>query len=103
MAANEIHVGDIGTVFLGTVMDGSSVVDVSGATTKQLFFKKPDDTVLTKTAAFTTDGSDGKIQYASIAADLDIAGWWNWQGKLILPGGTWRTDVHRFQVHVNLA
>ena len=47
MAANEIHLNDIGTQFLLTVKDGSSAVDISSATTKQIiiknvsYFKKP--------------------------------------------------------------
>ena len=40
MAANEIHVNDVGTKFLVTVTDGSIAVDISSATTKQLIIKK---------------------------------------------------------------
>ena len=66
MAVNEIHVGDIGTVFTLTIKDGSSVIDLSGATTKQIILRKPDRvTSSTKTASFVTDGSDGKIKYTN--------------------------------------
>ena len=67
MSANEIHVGDIGTVFEVTVKDGEDVVDVSSATTRQLIFKSKDGAVLTKTAVLVTDGTDGKIKYTTIA------------------------------------
>ena len=40
MAANEIHVNDVGTQFLVTVTDGSRAVDISSATTKELIIKK---------------------------------------------------------------
>ena len=41
MAANEIHINDVGTKFLVTVTDGTSAVNISSASTKQLIFKKP--------------------------------------------------------------
>ena len=60
MAENEIRVGDIGTKFQVTVKDGASVVDISSATsTKQIILKKPDGTTLTKSATFSSDGTDG--------------------------------------------
>lgn len=34
MAANEIHVNDIGTVFTVTIKDGSSAVNISTASQK---------------------------------------------------------------------
>ena len=48
MSANEIHLNDIGTKFLVTVKDGSSVVNVSTASTKQIIIKKPSGATLTK-------------------------------------------------------
>jgi len=103
MPANEIHLEDIGTVFVGTVKDDAgNVVDISGATTKQFTFKKPDGSKAIKTAIPTTDGTDGKMQYVAVSGDLDQAGGWRLQGKVILPSGTWYTDVHRFDVHTNL-
>lgn len=102
MARDEIHVEDIGTVFELTIKDGSSVVDVSSATTKQISFEKPDGVVEDHAASFTTDGTDGKIRYATIAGDLDTDGKWKIQGKIILPSGAWHTGVDSFQVHLNL-
>ena len=61
MPANEIHLDDVGTKFLVTVKDGSSVVDISSAGTKQILIKKPSGTKLTKTATFNSDGTDGKM------------------------------------------
>lgn len=98
----EIHLNDIGTVFEATIMDGSAIVDVSSATTKELIFRKPSGAVITQTAVFTTDGTDGKIQYITIASDLDEAGDWKLQGRIILPTGEWRTDVSIQSVYGNL-
>lgn len=103
MVKNEIHVGDTGTVFEITIKDDMSVVDVSGATTKQIFFLKPDETVLTKTAAYVTDGSDGKIKYISLADDFDAEGAWGIQAYFVLASGSWKTDIIKFRVYGNLA
>lgn len=102
MAANEIHVNDVGTKFLVTVTDGSSAVDISSATTKQLIIKKPSGTKLTKATAFTTDGTDGKMQYSIGSDDLDEAGSYKLQGKVVISDGTFYTDIHTFKVHRNL-
>ena len=59
MASNEIHKNDIGTVFKVTIKDGSSAVDISTSTTKQLIFKKPSGQKLEANASYYTDGSDG--------------------------------------------
>jgi hypothetical protein len=102
MAVNEIHVGDIGTQFVVEVKDGSTAVDVSSATTKQILIKKPDGTLLTKTAGFFTDGTDGKLTYSTISGDLSIAGTWKIQAYVIIGGSEWHSDMQSFKVHRNL-
>ena len=102
MAANEIHLNDIGTQFLLTIKDGSSAVDVSTASTKQIIIKKPSGTKITATATFSTDGSDGKIYYSTVADDLDETGSYKLQGKVIISDGTFYTDITTFKVHRNL-
>ena len=102
MAANEIHINDVGTKFLVTVTDGSSAVDISSASTKQLIFKKPSGAKLTKATSFVTDGTDGKMQYNVAADDLDEAGSYKLQGKVIISDGTFYTDIHTFKVYRNL-
>ena len=102
MAANEIHVNDVGTQFLVTVTDGSSAVYISSATTKELIVKKPSGTKLTKATAFSTDGTDGKMKYNIGSDDLDEAGSYKLQGKVVISDGTFYTDIHTFKVHRNL-
>lgn len=101
MSKNPIFVGDIGTIFILEIVedvDGvDTAVDVSGATTKQIIFKKPDKTIDTQTAAFTTDGTNGKIQYASQASDIDATGQWAIQGKVVLSGGTFFSSIIGFR------
>lgn len=99
MAKNEIHVGDIGTVFTATIKDGNTAVDLSGATTKQLKFHDPDGVLITKDAAFVTGGSDGGIKYTTISGDLSKAGQWKLQGYVVLPSGSWHTDIVTFTVY----
>tara|TARA_Y100000994_G_scaffold246549_2_gene250084 strand:- start:151 stop:459 length:309 start_codon:yes stop_codon:yes gene_type:complete len=102
MPANEIHQNDVGTQFLVTVKDGSSAVNISSATTKQLIIKKPSGTKLTKAAAYSTDGADGKIYYNTVADDLDEAGTYKLQGKVVISDGTFYTDITTFKVYRNL-
>lgn len=102
MSANEIHVGDIGTIFEVTVMDGAVVVDISTASVKQFVFRKPDRTLLTKAALFATDGTDGKLRYTTILNDLDPEGGWQLQVHLTLPTGDWRSDIQSFVVFPNV-
>jgi len=97
-----IFVGDVGTIFRLTVQecinDVLTIVDISAATALEFRFKKPDASVLTKTPIFTTDGTDGQLQYASIVGDLDQAGVWELQGKVTLPGGVYNTSIVTFDV-----
>lgn len=103
MAAEEIHLDDIGTVFEITLMDGDDAEDVSSATvTKDIIFRKPGGTKVTQAASFTTDGTDGKIEYTSVADDLDEVGAWNIQAYLILTDWTGHSDVGNFTIHRNL-
>lgn len=102
MAQDEIHVGDVGTVFTVTIMDGAAIVNISTATVKQILYKKPDGTVLTKTADFSTNGSDGKIKYVTVVGDLDAAGTWSIQGYVEMPAGKWHSDISQFEVFKNL-
>ena len=93
-----IFVGDIGTVFEATIKENGVVVDVSTATTKELLFLRPDDSTITATAQFTTDGTDGKIQYTTQAGDITIPGVWKWQGKITFAtGGPFHTSIKSFR------
>ena len=102
MAANEIHINDVGTKFLVTVTDGATAVNISSASTKQLIFKKPSGAKLIKATSFVTDGTNGEMQYSVAADDLDEAGTYKLQGKVIISDGTFYTDIQTFKVHRNL-
>lgn len=99
----EIHKGDIGTVLEVTLKNGASIVDISGATTKEIKLKKPiTGTVLTKPGIFTTDGTDGKIRYITISGDLDEIGVWQVQAHVVLSTGDWHSDIKNMSVFDNV-
>ena len=102
MAANEIHLGDIGTVFTVTLKDSDDIINISSATTKLFIFKRPGGTTLTRTAVLVTDGTDGKEKYVIIAGDLDEVGKWQIQPYTVFPNWTGRSDIGTFIVHPNL-
>lgn len=100
----EIHVADVGTIVRPRIVDCQTgdPVDISTATTLQITFTKPDKTIMVRTAVFTTDGTDGKMQYVIQSGDLDQMGFWEYQGKVILPSGTWHASIEEFKVLANL-
>lgn len=102
----EIHLNDIGTVFLVTINDCvagvPTVLDVSSATTLQLIFQSPSGTSTTQTASLYTDGTDGKVTYTSISGDIDEVGTWRLQASVVIGGGTFRSEVKSFRVHDNI-
>ena len=98
-----IHVGDIGTVIEVTVKDeDDAIVNLSTATVKQFIFDKPDGVNVTKDAAFSTTGVDGKLRYTLVANDILLHGDWNLQIYIENPSGKWHSDVKTFSVRENL-
>jgi hypothetical protein len=86
--AGKIHVGDIGMAFRATAVDQDGVpINVSNYTIKFLF-KKPDGTVVQKNGSFVSDGIDGKVQYITLAGDLDQKGTWKMQVRITNPSNT---------------
>ncbi len=102
MAANEVHVSDVGTVIELTFKDAASVVDISGATTKEVWLSDPSGNTAKKAGTFVTDGTDGKLKYTTVALDIDEAGTWKVQGYIVSAGGTWHSDVKDLEVYANI-
>jgi len=98
-----IHQNDIGTTLVVTIVDcNDSAIDISTADSMQIILKKPSGTNLTKTASFTTDGSDGKIQYVIADGDMDEIGTWKIQGVVTIGAYTWHSNFESFKVYRNL-
>ncbi len=104
MSSGEIHVNDFGTRFLVTVKEDGVGVNLSGASELTISFRKPSDTVVSKTGSTIADGSalSGVMYYDTIAGDLDEIGYWKLQGKVSMAAGTFYTNVSTFQVHSNV-
>ena len=103
MAANEIHVADVGTVFEVTLMDDAVIVNISSASSLEIIFEKPDKTKIINTAVLSGDGTDGKMKYiVTVDTELDAKGNWKIQGNVALPSGRWSTDIEKFKVYENL-
>ena len=99
-----VHNGDVGTVFRLTITDtDGTAIDVSTAVTKYIYFQDPTGAKVQKTAAFTTNGSDGKIQYTTIAGDIDMVGTWHVQGYVETSLGKFWTEKDSFKVYSTLA
>ena len=100
--ASQVHQNDVGTKLLVTVTDNDSAVDISSATSLSILLKQPDGDVLEKTATINTDGLDGKMYYLTVLGDLDKAGTYKIQGKVVISSGTFFTSISTFKVHCNL-
>ena len=99
-----VFVGDIGTVFEITVKDDGTVVDISGATTtKNILMLDPAGTLNTKTGEFTTNGTDGKVDYTTVSGDLDMSGTWRIQAYLKGASYDLHTSIGTFEVKDILA
>lgn len=99
-----VHNGDVGTIFRLTITDtAGTAIDVSTATTKYIYFQDPSGVRMQKTAAFDTDGTDGKIQYTSVSGDIDSVGTWQIQGYVETSLGKFWTEKDSFKVYSTLA
>ena len=97
-----IRQDDYGTKFEVTINDENGVVDVSGATTKNIIFEKPSGTKITQAASFTNSGTDGKIEYTTVSGDLNEAGTWKIQAQIATVDGDWKSNISAFPVEPNL-
>jgi len=104
----EVHLNDIGTNILVTVKDTdangvTTALDISATTARSIILKKPSGTLLTKAASFVTDGTDGKIQYTTIAGDINEAGAWKLQVQVTFSASSvFKSSVESFKVFSNL-
>lgn len=97
------QVNDIGTTIKAAIVDqDGNALDVSGASTLQLIFLKPNGVQETKTATMTSGGADGIIQYVTVSGDLDVPGIWKSQGFIIDAGKEHKSSVDVFHVKPNI-
>ena len=98
-----MQVNDYGTTLILTIKEGNSPLNISGATTLEIVFDRPNDNgETTKTADFVTDGKDGKIKYIIESNLLDTPGEWKIQVVLTFANAKWHSDIGVFDVVENL-
>ncbi len=99
-----LQVDDSGINIIVTVTqsDGTTPIDISQAGSMFIYIYRPDGGLITGTASFVTDGTDGKIQYISQANDFTIQGVYKIQAKYIIGGNNKRTERSTFVVEPNL-
>lgn len=99
-----MHVADAGIPFILTVKDqNGDIVDVSTATSMVINFKSPAGVVTQKTLINYTDGTDGVVAYTLESGLLDVNGIWTYQTTIILPSGTWHSNIVEFTVYKNIS
>jgi hypothetical protein len=99
MAINEskYYVGDVGTEIL---IDTGS--DISTATVLKLLVKKPCGSTTEWTGELgppNTVGVYTRIKYVVRQGDWDMAGWWNVQAYVEMPGWKGRGDTVKFRLY----
>jgi hypothetical protein len=100
--SENIQVGAIGLVITLTITEDDVPCNISTATTRTIWIRKPDGTVVEKAAAFTTTGADGKLTYTTIAGDMDLVGEYRVQAYVVMTGFTGFSTVVRFDANRNL-
>ena len=93
--------GDYGSTIFRTILkEDHSARDISTATTKSLVFRKPGGSVVTKSMSFVSDGTDGQLKYVLATGDIDEAGEWEMQVRVVLntSDADFRTKIEKFTV-----
>ena len=104
MAMSNIAVGSYGQTLEATIKEDSTAEDVSGFTTdKDIILKAPDGKVITLTATFKTDGTDGVIQATVTSGTFDQSGTWQIQGHVQSGSQDIYSKPEEFTVYEKLA
>lgn len=98
----EIHVDDIGTILKVTLKENDVPVDVSTATLKEITIVTSAGVKTTYTADFSTDGTDGNIQYITAAGNLPVPGEYHIQAEIQMPSWSGKSNIGTFPVVDNL-
>lgn len=99
----EIHVGDIGTLFISTIYNQDETIqNLSSATELTINFYTPSRETKEREAELYTDGTDGKIVYTLADGDMDEAGLWSYQAIIEFSAGRWSTNIEKFTIYPNI-
>jgi hypothetical protein len=93
----------VGTIFRQALKDvDGAALDLTGATTLQFRFQKPDQTVMVRTATVYGLATAGTIQYVGLTGEFGTPGAWKYQARVILPSGEWFAPAADFEILPNL-
>lgn len=94
----KVRVGDKLTTIPAIMVDkDDAAIDISSASTKTIKLRSPTGELKSFTAAFTTDGSDGAIEYTTAATtDIDAEGVWTFQFYVQTATGAWHSEEGQF-------
>jgi len=81
----KIEQAALGVRIIVQLLDDGTAVDISDATTTEICLRAPSGGDKTKTATFTNTGSDGRIQFDTLATDFDELGRWKIGAHIIGP------------------
>ncbi len=83
-----VHVGDMPTFRFNMKDQDGDVFPVVGAQVQEAIFERPDRTTFTKPTVFTTDGSEGAIEYdTEDNTIINQPGTWKRQPHIVTSGG----------------
>jgi hypothetical protein len=98
----EIRVGDINVQMILNIIEDGEPVDLSTVFSTEILIRKPDGVLLTNSANFMTDGTDGRIYYNSVAGDFDQEGIHKIQARITTGAGFYQSQIKNFKVHGNI-
>lgn len=94
------RLNDIGLAIRLRVKDNDGVVvDLSSATVKKYYIKKPDRTETSVTTSLYTDGTDGILSYATVLGDLDQVGIYEIEAYLEFGSNKYTSSTARIMVY----
>lgn len=99
----QLRVGQVGATIRVVITDGGLAIDLSTATVKILKLSSPYGPVVEKAATFTTNGTDGSLEYVLAVDDLNEAGPWRCQPYVELGTEKFHGSPFGFQVGENLS
>jgi hypothetical protein len=83
---NNIYAGDHGWLGKVRLTQDDVPLDISGYATLQFILRTPAGETVVKGAEFTTDGTDGLLQYLVQPGDIVQTGTWMLQARISKPG-----------------
>jgi hypothetical protein len=104
MSMEHIVKGTYGQTIEITIQQDGTTQDISSyTTTKQIILKAPSNKIVTLTAAFKTDGTDGIVTASLEDGNIDEAGEWEIQARLANTTADIRSVSTTFSVAENLS